>query len=689
MSKKFHSGLKRTLAWMLVVALTVQGCMVVYADDFTSEPDAAVVSEEISDADVDADNDLEVVEDEDTTDDVDISDDSNEDVDSDVTVEEEQADESGTDEFSDGSDLGVSEDGAEAVGDDTQDTGDYKPREGDVGTFTVAGNDFYEYHRYRATGGKYSGNYRFAVANYPVNNATITMAPNETRQFVVQSLVATNYKKATDNVKTTQWWKDSRNPSQYPYSTIKWALTKGSDHAYIFGETNPVVTIGAFEEGDVTLTGTWTGYNCNTSSKEKACELVVTYNIHITPAVDKVNFDDKFVLSGSPTSQDIIDNSVFTESDLWGEGNAYTDFAVARDESGKIKAGMKECTMSYKAYPSKGQGTINHNYYVDFHEMIGKELNTTSSSTNERAELQETFRRDVSMPAPGIYVQTPDPVSIPKKGEYKFITTQAFNGGNGAVSSPAYTYKFMDDSASEYTNDSSVITATTADKGKVKVTALKPGATSMKIIYSYTDKTSGEEKTAESKPIRITVNGIVFDEPATITLSADEAKDYKIKYKLFDYSKENPDVTTSIPEEDIVWSIDNKAIASISTDGVIRPKKEGSATVTLKATINGSQDTATQGVAVTSTGGTISLNKDSLTMTKGSSQSLTATAYYNKQKVSDAVFNWATDNDKVATVDGGKITAVGYGKTVITASWKAENGTTYAVKADVEVVQNR
>lgn len=459
--------------------------------------------------------------------------------------------------------------------------------------------------------------------------------------------------------------------------------------SFIFGETNPVVTISAFEEGDVTLTGTWTGYNCNTSSKKyKACELVVTYKIHITPAVGKVNFGDKFVLSGSPTSQDIIDNSVLTESDSWGEDNAYTDFAATRDESGKIKAGMKECTMSYKAYPSKGQGTINHNYYVDFHEMIGKELNTTAISPDERAKLQETFRRDVSLPAPGIYVQTPDPVSIPKKGDYTFITTQAFNGGNGAVSSPAYTYKFMDDSASEYADDSSVITATTADKGKVKVTALKPGATSMKIIYSYTDKTTGEEKTAESKPIRITVNGIVFDEPATITLSADEAKDYKIKYKLFDYSKENPDVTTSIPEEDIVWSIDNKAIASISTDGVIRPKKEGSATVTLKATINGYQDTATQGVTVTSTGGRISLNKDSLTMTKGSSQSLTATAYYNNQKVSDAVFNWATDNDKVATVDGGKITAVGYGKTVITASWKAENGTTYAVKADVEVVQN-
>lgn len=660
------------------------------------EPDAAVVEEAAVSEDVDtsADSDLESADEgEDTSTEADVPEISDEDLDTEVVADDQQDTDEGSEAplFSDGSEEdAIVSDGAEAVGDDTNDTGAYEPREGDVGTVTVAGNDVYEYHRYRATGGKYSGNYRFAVANYPVNNATVTMAPYETRQFVVQSLVATNYKKATDNVKTTQWWKDSRNPSYYPYSTIKWELTEGSEHAYISsGPTSPAVTIGAFEEGDVTLTGTWTGYNCNISNKKyKACELVVTYKIHITPAVGKVNFGDKFELSGSPSSQDIIDNSVLTESDSWGKENAYTDFAVARDESGKIKAGMKECTMSYKAYPSKGQGTIKHTYYIDFHEMVGKELNTTAMSPDERAKLEETFRRDVSLPAPGIYVQTPGPVSIPKKGDYTFITTQAFNGGNGAVSSPAYTYKFMDDSASEYADDSSVITATTADKGKVKVTALKAGATSMKIIYSYTDKTTGEEKTAESKPIRITVNGIVFDEPATITLSADEAKDYKIKYKLFDYSKENPDVTTSIPEKDIVWSIDNKAIASISTDGVIRPKKEGSATVTLKATINGYQDTATQGVTVTSTGGRISLNKDSLTMTKGSSQSLTATAYYNNQKVSDAVFNWATDNDKVATVDGGKITAVGYGKTVITASWKAENGTTYAVKADVEVVQN-
>ena len=114
MSKKLHSGLKRTLAWMLVVALMVQGCMVVYADDFSSEPEA-VVSDESSDEDASAESDLEITEDEDTSADVEVSEDSDEDMDSDVTVEEEQEDEAGVDAFSDGNDVAAFSDGTEAV----------------------------------------------------------------------------------------------------------------------------------------------------------------------------------------------------------------------------------------------------------------------------------------------------------------------------------------------------------------------------------------------------------------------------------------------------------------------------------------------------------------------------------------------------------------------------------------------
>lgn len=114
MSKKLHSGLKRTLAWMLVVALMVQGCMVVYADDFSSEPEA-VVSDESSDEDASAESDLEITEDEDTSADVEVSEDSDEDMDSDVTVEEGQEDEAGVDAFSDGSNVATFSDGTEAV----------------------------------------------------------------------------------------------------------------------------------------------------------------------------------------------------------------------------------------------------------------------------------------------------------------------------------------------------------------------------------------------------------------------------------------------------------------------------------------------------------------------------------------------------------------------------------------------
>ena len=84
MSKKSHSGLKRTLAWMLTVAMMAQGC-IVYADDFTSEPDAAVVSEAVSEADTSADSDLEFADDgEETSTDEDTPDISDEDITSDT-----------------------------------------------------------------------------------------------------------------------------------------------------------------------------------------------------------------------------------------------------------------------------------------------------------------------------------------------------------------------------------------------------------------------------------------------------------------------------------------------------------------------------------------------------------------------------------------------------------------------------
>lgn len=92
MSKKPHSGLKRALAWMLTVAMMAQGC-IVYADDFTSEPDAAVVEEAAVSEDVDtsADSDLESADEgEDTSTEADVPEISDEDLDTEVVADDQQ-----------------------------------------------------------------------------------------------------------------------------------------------------------------------------------------------------------------------------------------------------------------------------------------------------------------------------------------------------------------------------------------------------------------------------------------------------------------------------------------------------------------------------------------------------------------------------------------------------------------------
>ena len=173
MSTKSHSGLKRTLAWMLTVAMMAQGC-VVYADDFTSEPEAADVAEAVSETvDTSADSDLEFADDgEDTSTDEDTPEISDEDIASDVTADDQQnADDSSEPEmFSDGSDDAIVSDGAESVGDTA-----VKPAE--TGDVTIVGDAKYSYARFRDA----NNYYRYAVAVYPANNAELTMNLGDTR----------------------------------------------------------------------------------------------------------------------------------------------------------------------------------------------------------------------------------------------------------------------------------------------------------------------------------------------------------------------------------------------------------------------------------------------------------------------------------------------------------------------------
>ena len=117
----------------------------------------------------------------------------------------------------------------------------------------------------------------------------------------------------------------------------------------------------------------------------------------------------------------------------------------------------------------------------------------------------------------------------------------------------------------------------------------------------------------------------------------------------------------------VTWSSDNSGVATVS-NGVVTAVTPGTATITV-TTEDGSK-TATCAVTVTAatvpvTG--VSLNKDSLALGVGDSETLTATV--KPEDATNKAVTWASSNSTVATVDqNGVVTAVAPGTATITVT---------------------
>ena len=127
-------------------------------------------------------------------------------------------------------------------------------------------------------------------------------------------------------------------------------------------------------------------------------------------------------------------------------------------------------------------------------------------------------------------------------------------------------------------------------------------------------------------------------------------------------------------DKTITWSSTNSSVASVS-GGKVTAKSEGATTITATAhngktalcTVTVSEP-APEVIEVTS----VSLDKTSLTLEIGESETLTATVLPGN--AADKSVTWTSSAQSVATVANGKITAVGSGTATITAT--AHNGKT-------------
>lgn len=670
MSKKLHSGLKRTLAWMLVVALMVQGCMVVYADDFSSEPEA-VVSDESSDEDASAESDLEIAEDEDTSADLEVSEDSNEDMDSDVTVEEEQEDEAGVDVFSDGNDVAAFSDVADAQ----DETDDLKV---DIGNVDIAGGQQYSYSRLYDK----DGYVRYAIGTYPANGSSLTLKVGDKRGMMYHALYTSTSSKYTD-YKKASWSKVSGNHSSSIYS-VEWSSDDESIAKVVSGSSYGPYTTGMWvqgvSEGTTTIRSTFIP---GTSYKDKVKTVTNTFTVTVTKAADPVNIGDTFTLEGTATTPYLTTKATSTNvASLWGRTSE-----INYNASGD---GLETAQASWKVWTDTG--IITHRFCINFGEMVGRtpqQSDNTTYTPSPSDSMSDKFLRPCVMPPDGIYI-----TSVSDKGSV-VDGNVVFNKATGTSNYlNMYSYCISNqqkvDSATYYQNvqytssDETVVKKYKQDKYSVQLNALKAGTATLTASYQPVDENGDAVGAPITKDIKVIVCGFYIDEKAadgtnTIEMSLDdESITKKINYKVIDATGEGE------ATEPITWTVDNPTVASVDSDGVVKAKVAGETTVTAQygdSSVN--KDTVK---IIVKGAGSLAFDKVGSKIKKDGTDTIKATATYNGSTVRNADIKWESENPEIATVDGGKITGVGYGTTTVKASWTADNGKTYTNSATVNVV---
>ena len=691
MSNKLHSGLKRTLAWMLVVALMVQGCMVVYADDFSSEPEA-VVSDESSDEDASAESDLEITEDEDTSADVEVSEDSDEDMDSDVTVEEEQEDEAGVDVFSDGSNVATFSDGTEAVETFTangnenihpeDDTTDSEGRRVGHGKVDIAGGQQYSYtHLYDL-----QGYVRYAVGTYPANGSTITLNVGDQRGMIYQSVYTSTSSTYTEVTKA-RWTAVSGNQSNTIYG-VTWSSDDENIAKVVSGSSYGPYTTGMWvqgiNEGTTTIRSTWTP---GKYYKDKVGTITNSFTVTVTKAADTTDMNKSFTLHGTATTPSLTSKTTTNEESLWGRTTGITYKCPAEAK------GLEDCDVSWKVWSDTG--LIVHRFVIDFGEMVGETTPSSSKYTASPGDsISDKFVRPVNAPEDSITISSvsSDTTGFMKDGNVVF--KKAFDNGGTAL----HVYlvgvkdkKKIDCSKIKWTSsDDSIVKVYQVNSDRVQLKAYKVGGVTMTGTYQETDEEGNPIGTPLTTSFRVFVKGFYIDESVgsdgktkTVELSLDEEDDAKtkaIKYKLIDGHGENGEAATA---EGISWSIDKPTVATVDSDGNVTAKSAGEATVTAKCESPSTTDTVK---IIVKGSGSLAFDASEYNIKKTGTATIKATATSNGTTVRDPEITWTSDDDKIATVSGGKITGVNEGTTTVRASWTADNGKTYTQSATVNVV---
>ena len=228
-------------------------------------------------------------------------------------------------------------------------------------------------------------------------------------------------------------------------------------------------------------------------------------------------------------------------------------------------------------------------------------------------------------------------------------TTLNITEGDSETLTVTYAPEDADDRSVTWTSSDTKIATVDANG---KVTAVAEG-TAIITATSVNGKTAQCVVVAAKKPnpvTSITLNKTTLNitegdiETLTVTYAPDDADD-----------------------RSVTWTSSNGNVATVDANGKVTAIGVGTAIITATS-VNGKTAQCSVAVAKRPNPVTaINLNKTTLNITEGNSETLTVT--YAPEDADDRSVTWITSNGNVATVDAnGKVTAIGVGTAIITAT---------------------
>ena len=194
------------------------------------------------------------------------------------------------------------------------------------------------------------------------------------------------------------------------------------------------------------------------------------------------------------------------------------------------------------------------------------------------------------------------------------------------------------------------------------VSALKEGtATITATVGSCTAQCVVTVEKENTEPVKKPLTAISLDK-ATMNLKQGSTDTLTVTY--------TPGDTTD--DKTVTWTSDNEEVATVS-GGMVSALKEGTATITATVGSCTAQCVVTVEKEATEPDPTkkpltaISLDKTTLNLKQGSTDTLTIT-YTPGDTTDDKTVTWISDNEEVATVSGGTVSALKEGTATITAT---------------------